>query len=39
VARNGSLMMKANCDEIEKELISLYKSKAQKTVFRKTNRV
>ncbi|NLH38697.1 MAG: TIGR00159 family protein [Elusimicrobia bacterium] len=39
VARNGSLMMKANCDDIEKELISLYKSKAQKTVFRKTNRV
>lgn len=38
VARNGNLMIKANPDEVEKDLIALYKSKVQKSLFRKTKR-
>lgn len=38
VARNGNLMMNANPDEVEKELINIFKSKAEKSVFRKYQR-
>ncbi len=38
VARNGSLMMKADPAEVEKELLEIYKSKMAKSVFRKSQR-
>lgn len=38
VARNGNLMKKADPDVVEKELLNIYKSKSQKTVFRKNIR-
>lgn len=38
MARNGKLMQKVDIDELEKMLIELYKSKAQKTLLRKTQR-
>jgi hypothetical protein len=39
VARNGNLMVKVDPDIIEKELINIYSSKYQKTVFRRTEKV
>jgi len=38
VARNGNLMVKVDPELLEKELINLYKSKYQRSVFRKTER-
>ncbi|MEF3279899.1 MAG: diadenylate cyclase CdaA [Elusimicrobiota bacterium] len=38
VARNGVLMRKVKPEEVERDLLNLYKSKIQKTVFRKNNR-
>lgn len=38
VARNGSIMVKVNLIELEKNLFSIYSSKAQKTLFRRTDR-
>ncbi len=38
VARNGSIMMKINPDDLLKDLLGLYKSKLERSVFRKTNR-
>lgn len=39
VARNGNLMVRVEPDIIEKELINIYSSKYQKTVFRRTEKV
>jgi len=38
VARNGNLMTKVDPEVIEKELLNIYKSKYQRSVFRKTER-
>lgn len=38
VARNGSIMVKVNLIELEKNLFSIYNSKTQKTLFRKVER-
>lgn len=38
VCRNGSIMVNVNLLELEKDLMALYKSKAQRTLFRKNER-
>ena len=38
LARNGNIMVKVDLSEIEKDLISLYRSKAQRSLFRKGHR-
>lgn len=38
VARNGSIMVKVNLIELEKNLFSIYNSKTQKNLFRRTER-
>ncbi|MGC8867408.1 MAG: diadenylate cyclase CdaA [Elusimicrobiales bacterium] len=38
VARNGNIMVGVDCDNLERDLISLYRSKLQKSLFRKSKR-
>lgn len=38
VARNGHIMVNVNIDELERDLLSLYKSKVQRNLFRRSDR-